>query len=57
MLSWVAVLVGGLFVYFLEWSFMDVAISLVIAVYLLVQSIIDLVEVFEILLEELRKQL
>ena len=51
-LSWVAVLVGGLFVYFLEWSFVDVVISLVIAVYLLVQSIIDLVEVFEILLEK-----
>lgn len=51
-LSWVAVLVGGLFVYFLEWSFVDVVISLVIAAYLLVQSIINLVEVFEILLEK-----
>lgn len=51
-LSWVTVLVGGFFVYFLKWNFVDIIISLVIAVYLLVQSIIDLVEVFEILLEK-----
>lgn len=51
-LSWVAVLAGGFFVYFLKWNFVDIVISLIIAVYLLVQSIINLVEVFEILLEK-----
>lgn len=50
--SWVAILVGGLFVYFLKWNFVDVIISVVIAVYLLIQSIIELVEVCEILLEK-----
>ena len=51
-LGWVAILVGGLFVYFLKWNFVDVIISVVIAVYLLIQSIINLVEVCEILLEK-----
>lgn len=51
-LGWIAILIGSFFVYFLKWYFVDVIISLVIAVCLLIESIKGLIEIFEILLEK-----
>lgn len=50
-LGWAAVLVGSIFIYFFNWSFIDTALSLIIAVFLLVESVKQLMGVFRILLE------
>ncbi|MGN0526807.1 MAG: cation diffusion facilitator family transporter [Acutalibacteraceae bacterium] len=50
-LGWAAVLAGSIFIYFFNWTFIDTLLSLVIAVFLLVESIKQLVSVFHILLE------
>lgn len=51
-LGWVAVLVGSVFIYTLKWYFVDGLLSLVIAVFLLIESVKNLKEVFGILLEK-----
>lgn len=50
-LGWAAVLIGSIFIYFFNWSFIDTALSLIIAVFLLVESVKQLIGVFRILLE------
>lgn len=51
-LGWVAVLVGSVFIYTLKWYFVDGLLSLAIAVFLLIESVKNLKEVFGILLEK-----
>ncbi len=51
-LGWVAVLVGSVFIYALKWYFVDGLLSLAIAVFLLIESVKNLKDVFGILLEK-----
>lgn len=54
-LGWLAVLIGSVFVWAFKWYFVDGALSLVIAVFLLIESAKSLKDVFGILLESVPK--
>ncbi len=51
-LGWVAVLVGSALIYAFEWYFVDGILSLCIAAFLIVHSVITIKDVFAILLEK-----
>ena len=51
-LGWAAVLVGSVFIYAFKWHFVDGVLSLGIAVFMLVESIKNLKNIFSILLEK-----
>ncbi len=51
-LGWVAVLIGSIFIYAFEFYFIDTLLSLIIAVFLLINSGKNLVEIFGVLLEK-----
>lgn len=51
-LGWVAVLAGSALIYAFKWYFIDGILSLCIAVFLLIHSVINIKDVFAILLEK-----
>ncbi len=51
-LGWIAVLIGAVLIYFFKWYFIDGILSMLIAGFLLFESVKNIVEVFGILLEK-----
>ena len=51
-LGWVAVLLGSVLIYFFRWYWVDVALSLIIAVYVIYNASLNLKETILILLQE-----
>ncbi|MBR5442559.1 MAG: cation transporter [Clostridia bacterium] len=54
-LGWVAVLIGSALIYAFRWYFVDGILSLCIAVFLIIHSVINIKDVFAILLEKTPK--